>query len=137
MADEPGPVVTARKALAEFLPAFEQLTTQVIAYSSSDKELAGRVSDLTRRLKETEERARTAEARADELKDKADRSERLDETTRKLVEALDKLPVTMEESHLIPGSVKPAIPLYGTYEWRGVVDAKFWLKEAMKEKRVM
>jgi chemotaxis regulatin CheY-phosphate phosphatase CheZ len=125
-------VTAARQALQKLVPAVEQMATQVTSFSQSDKQMNDRIVDLTRLNRELEQRAVLAEQRAETLAAKADQSDRLDVTSAKLLEALDRLPLTMDEATPIPSASQPAIPLYGTYEWQGVVDAKFGLKEARK-----
>lgn len=129
------PATAARKALSALVPAVEQMATQHRSLTERDKELSDKVKDLTRRVNEAEQRAVEAEKRSDQLATKANRADKVDEATKKLLTAIDRLPVTMTGASMVPGAVKPAIELYGTYEWKNVVDAKYWLQEEMKTTR--
>lgn len=135
--NDSAPSAVARKALAELVPAVEQMAAQHKSLTENDKALTDRTVDLTRRLGEAEQRAIEAERRADQLADKANRADKIDEAIHKLLTAIDRLPVTMVGASLVPGAVKPAIELYGTYEWKNVADAKFYVQEAMKENRTI
>ena len=130
-------VTKARKALGEFLPAFEQVANQLTVLFADEKDLAGKVTELSRLIKEERQRADDAEKRADQLAEKAARNDKLEDALRTFFIAFDRLPVTMQGVSLIPGAVRPAIELYGTYEWKAVTDASFWVKEAMKDKRTL
>lgn len=95
--------------------------------------LEQRERDLVAQHEDAEFRARTYERRADEFEAKADRVEELEEKCAKLVVALDRLPAKMEDAGIIPGVVAYEIPLYGTYDWQQVMDAKFALRDAIKK----
>lgn len=125
----------ARAHLAKLNVSFDQLAKRANNLHASDKEATARIADLQRRLDETEQRALTAENTANDLRTKAERGVRLDEAAVKLVEALDRLPVSMDEANLVPGVSKPSIALYGTYEWQAVIDAKFHIKQELLERR--
>lgn len=126
-----------RGALRELVPLVETLTSAYTSLSVSDRDQAGQIADLTRRHEEAERRAQASEQIASEMKEKAARGEAMEKSIVRLIEALNDLPTKMEEAHMVPGATKPEILLYGTYEWRAVVDSKFFVEEALKEKRVL
>lgn len=137
MSEELPYIKEARQNLGKLVLSVDTLVKRASALHASDKEATDRIADLTRRLNEAEQRALEAQRVADDLRDKADRGVRLDGAAGKMMEALDALPVAMDEAHLVPGVSKPKIELYGTYEWQRVVDAKFHVKQELKERRTL
>lgn len=136
MTDELPYIREARENLAKLVLSVDQLLHRAGALHASDQELTAKVADLQRLLRETEQRAVDAERELDEKRSKAERGERLDVAAGKLVQVLDKLPTSMADAHLTRG-VKPAIPLYGTYEWKAVTEAKFLVMQELKERRTI
>lgn len=78
------------------------------------------------------ERAENFERRYDEAKDKAQLTDALAHHGRALVEAIDRLPVRMEDAGLIQTPTPPHIPLYGTWDWQAVIDEKFALDQLLQ-----
>lgn len=132
--NEQSPANNAREALRALVPAVEQMASQHEGLTARNKALSDKVADLTRLLQEEQERGAEAQRIADEYTAKAKRLERLDETSHKLVAALDRLPTSMNDATLVAGS-RPPIPLYGTWEWAAVVEAKFYVQEQLRETR--
>ena len=97
------------------------------------QELEPQVRDLTRRLGEETTRANNAETVSNEKTAKADSYDRLAGLALKLVDAFERLPLKTEDGHPIPTDVLSDIPLYGTYEWKAVADAKIALEQALNE----
>ena len=136
MADELPYLREARENLAKLVLSVEQLLNRASTLHASDQELTAKVADLQRLLRETEQRATEAEQQLDDYRGRAERGERLDGAAGKLIQVLDQLPTSMADAHLTRG-VKPAIPLYGTYEWKAVTEAKFLVKQELKERRTL
>jgi len=130
-------ITEARTNLSKLVLSVDELTKRASALHASDKDLNGKVADLTRRLSEAEQRATEAERLSDELREKAERGERLDKAATKMVASLDALPAKIEDGTTIPGANRPAIALYGTYEWRAVTDANFLMNKELKERRTI
>lgn len=136
-------VLRTRSALAEILAAVDELEAHI-------KQLAAVANEALVRAEEAEKRAKTAardradaeyikervaraEQRLEELTPKVDRMDDLEDACRKMLSALEKLPVKMEDAGMMQTITPPAIPLYGTYEWKAVMNAKFGLIQAMRE----
>ena len=109
MAEELPYVAETRKALNALIAGVDQMATHILSRDASDQDLGRRVADLTRRLNETEQRAILSEQRSDTLAEKAARNDRLEDASEKLIAALDRLPLTMEDAAIVPGTTKPAI----------------------------
>ena len=124
-----------RKALSKLVTGFDQMADHISSRESSDKELSSRVAELTRLNRELEQRAVLAETRCDLLATKANAGERLELASTTLIAALDRLPLTMYDAAVIESAVKPAIALYGTYDWQAVMDAKHSLIGALKNNK--
>lgn len=120
-------VSEAKKALATLIPAVDRMQSQIDA-------LVAENHDLRRRMEEAERRAAIDQQQADDMTEKASRTAELEEECRKLLDALDRLPTKMEDAGVMLSVINPDIPLYGTYEWQAVTDAKFGLKKAMKQR---
>lgn len=111
--------------------------------ATSEKKLEAQVRELTSRAERGDEqlrrRAEDAEERAaiygqenEDLAAKADLGERLSEVARKLVNALGRLPNKMEDASMVRATPSD-IPLYDTYEWQAVSDARFLVLRELGE----
>lgn len=105
-------------------------------YETQVKELTKLVrqgdEELRRRAEEAEGMAAAYGEQNEELKEQADLGVRLSEEARKIVDAIERLPVKMEDASLVratPGE----IALYDTYEWQAVSDARFLILRALGE----
>jgi hypothetical protein len=125
--------MSARETLTQVAHrALKELDVAVNSMESAISVQKSEILDLARRVEDAEQRASLYEQRADGFKDKADRTDSLEETCKKLLDALDRLPLTMEDAGMKQMTVPPSIPLYGTHDWQAVMDAKLALKEAIK-----
>lgn len=116
---------------------------EVRRLTQREKELESQVRDLTaraergddalrRRAEDAEERATVYGEQNEELTVKANLGDRLSEAGRKMIDAIERLPTKMEDATPIRAAEQD-IPLYGTYEWQAVADAKLLLSRAMGE----
>ena len=102
--------------------------------TEKQKELVPRIADLIRRLGEEERRVNDAETQSAILSEKAAKYERLFGDAERLLDALDRLPLKIEEGRPVPNTgVVPEIALYGTYEWKAVMDAKLALASEIRK----
>jgi chromosome segregation ATPase len=111
--------------------------------AAREKELSAQVRDLTLRAEQGDEalrrRAEDAEARAavygeqnEELAAMAKLGESLTQAGQKMVNAIERLPTKMEDASMAR-TTPSAIPLYDTYEWQAVSDARFEILRALGE----
>lgn len=117
-----GAATRVLKELGGIVGHLERLVTERAAEAEAARRRAG----------EAEQRATLYEQRADENQNKADRTDELEQACEKLLIAMDRLPLKMEDAGIIPGNPSSDIALYQTYDWQAVMDAKLALKEAMK-----
>lgn len=110
------------------------------ALDTAAETMHGRISELAaiadaaeRRKREAEERLANCERLYQQAIGPAERTTLLEVAAHKLVEALDRLPVRMEDAAMVQSSHPPAIPLYGTHDWTAVVDAKFGVKQLLRK----
>lgn len=96
-------------------------------------ELAALADTAARRAADAEKRLDGCEQRYAEAAELAGRTSTLEAACEKLIDALDRLPLRMEDAGVIQTNVTPAIPLYGTHDWVAVEHAKLGLKQAMRK----
>lgn len=113
------------KAISEVAVAGESMHHRII-------ELVSIAEAEERRAAEANERLAACQRLYEEAKGPAQRTVALEVASRKLIEALDRLPVRMQDAAMVQTSHPPEIALYGTHDWATVVEAKFALKKAMK-----
>lgn len=111
--------------------AVRLLTDAVIRVDALTRELANSESDLKLRVQAAEQRAAVFEQRADEHQQKAERTDQLEQLAHELVDALDRLPRRMDDAGMMESIVPPEIPLYGTWDWQAVMEAKFKLQDML------
>lgn len=106
-------------------------------YQAQIRELQKQVSrgddELRRRAEAAEELATKYGEQNEELKEQAELGVRLSEESRKLVDAIERLPAKIEDMSPIRATPSELIPLYNTYEWQAVSDARFLVLRAMGE----
>lgn len=126
----------AEKQLLESREEVRRLTQREKELEAQLREVTSRAErgddNLRRRAEEAEEKATIYGQQNEELAEKAKLGEDLSEAGRKIVDAIERLPTKMEEATLIR-TVSPEIPLYGTYEWQAVSDARFLILRALGE----
>ena len=126
----------AERQLLESREEVRRLTQREKELESQLREktsLAERGDDnLRRRAEEAESKVAVYGQQAEELTEKAELGVNLSEAGRKIVDAIERLPTKMEDATIIR-TVSPQIPLYGTYEWQAVSDARFEILRALGE----
>lgn len=98
------------------------------------KELGPRLSDVSRRLGEETARANRADEASVFATAKAGAFDHIVGLSLKLLDAFERLPMKPDDGHPIPSDVQPEIELYGTYEWKALVEAKLALEGMVSNK---
>ena len=114
-----------KRSLEDLADALADMDMIISAQRASNENMNGRLIDAERR-------ATLYERRANDYQAKAKRTEDLEEACEKLLVAMDRLPTKMEDAGIISTSAPSEIPLYGTYDWQAVMDAKLALALTMK-----
>lgn len=86
-------------------------------------QLEAQLADARRRAIEAEQRAATHQQVADDNLYQAVRTRKLENAANDLVAALERLPASMQDAGMIETLAPPEILLYGTWEWRAVIEA--------------
>jgi hypothetical protein len=89
-------------------------------------------NDLRRRAEEAEAKATAWGQQNEELAKKAELGTKLGTAAQRMIEAIERLPTKMADAGMIR-STGQEIPLYDTYEWQAVSDARFLLSGALGE----
>lgn len=126
----------AERQLLESREKERKLVAQEKALTAQVKELKARAEkgddQLRRRAEDAEKRASVYGQQNEELAEKAQLGERLLEAAQKLINAIERLPTKMEDASMVR-TTPSEIPLYDTYEWQAVSDARFLIMRAMGE----
>lgn len=114
-----------KRSLEDLADALADMDTIISAQRASNENMNSRLIDAERR-------ATLYERRANDYQAKAKRTEALEDACEKLVIAMNRLPTRMEDAGIISTTAPQEIPLYGTYDWQAVMDAKLKLEDTMK-----
>lgn len=97
--------------------------------------LSADLNDALRRATEAEQTALYHQAQAEVWADAGLRLPTMEIAAEHLIEALERLPLRMEDAGMKQMVTPPDIPLYGTHDWEAVEQAKRRLNALLPERK--
>lgn len=124
-----------REKWMEVIAAADQLKDIVHQLGRLAEKLARERDDALRRATEAEQNALYHQAQANVWADAGLRLPTIEIAAGQLIDALERLPLRMEDAGMKQMVTPPDIPLYGTHDWEAVEQAKRRLLALLPERK--